>query len=121
MERSRILTLGLLTAGLLTAAAPTPGRAQVWNNTSRSRAAARGTGGYQPLSGSNTGPWAYRPLSSGWQPLTGANTGPWAYRPLSSGWQRQRSGYTPPSPAYRTTVPANPSPNFTRKKRGSGR
>lgn len=120
MLRNQRIAPVLVAAGVMLAFTATPSFAQLWNNPPRGRMPARSSGGYQPLSGSNTGPWAYRPLSSGWQPLTGANTGPWAYRPLTSGWKRQTSGYTPPPPAYRTVVPENPSPNFSRK-RNNGR
>jgi len=119
MLSKRSKAMALCGTGILAALCAAPGHAQVFNNTSRGRAAV--SGGYQPLTGSNTGPWAYRPLSSGWTGLNGTNTGPWAYRPLSSGWKPLTSGYAPPSAAYRTVVPANPSPQFNRKKKSADR
>lgn len=100
----RWLPVALIATGIAWAV---PSQAQIPYRLPRRNPAA--TGGYQPLSGANTGPWAYRPLSSGWTGLNGTNTGPWAYRPLSSGWKRPTSGYTPPPRAYRTAKPTNPS------------
>lgn len=104
MLLQRWVPIALAAAGIAWAV---PSHAQIPYRLPRRNTAA--TGGYQPLSGSNTGPWAYRPLSSGWTGLNGSNTGPWAYKPLSSGWKPQSSGYAPPARAYRTVTPASPS------------